>query len=227
MIEWCNQHKHGTCQQAHSGVNTARRYAQHGRTGVRGMARRGGQEDCGTHPRGAPGAHAAGGGSGRPDVAAAVILADAPDSAKSGAGAGKRAGGRPGIPRDAAAARAAASRAGRAGAGRGRVRRHRGPRAAQHLPGGAEQGTGVKITEEQVRYVAALSNLQLSVEEVARLRADLDGILEHMDRLNEIDTSGVEPMAQVLYEAEDTATLRADTPVEPLGNAAAMANRSE
>ena len=82
----------------------------------------------------------------------------------------------------------------------------------------------MKITEEQVRYVAALSNLQLSAEEVAHLRADLDGILEHIDRLNEIDTSGVEPMAQVLYEAEDTATLRADTPVEPLGNAAAMAN---
>lgn len=82
----------------------------------------------------------------------------------------------------------------------------------------------MKITEEQVRYVAALSNLQLSDEEVVRLRTDLDGILEHMDRLNEIDTSGVEPMAQVLYEAEDTATLRRDTPATPLGNAAAMAN---
>ncbi len=82
----------------------------------------------------------------------------------------------------------------------------------------------MKITEEQVRYVAALSNLQLSDEEVARLRTDLDGILEHMDRLNEIDTSGVEPMAQVLYEAEDTATLRPDTPAAPLGNAEAMAN---
>ena len=35
----------------------------------------------------------------------------------------------------------------------------------------------MKITEEQVRYVAALSNLKLSVEEVAHLRADLDGIL--------------------------------------------------
>ena len=82
----------------------------------------------------------------------------------------------------------------------------------------------MKITEEQVRYVAALSNLQLSVDEVAHLRADLDGILEHIDRLNEIDTSGVEPMAQVLYDADDAATLRPDTPAAPLGNAAAMAN---
>ena len=82
----------------------------------------------------------------------------------------------------------------------------------------------MKITEEQVRYVAALSNLQLSAEEVAHLRADLDGILEHIDRLNEISTSGVEPMAQVLYDADDTATLRPDTPAAPLGNVAAMAN---
>jgi aspartyl-tRNA(Asn)/glutamyl-tRNA(Gln) amidotransferase subunit C len=82
----------------------------------------------------------------------------------------------------------------------------------------------VKITEEQVRYVAALADLQLSAAEVARLRTDLDGILEHIDRLNEIDTNGVEPMAQVLYEADESATLRQDMPVEPLGNAAAMAN---
>ena len=31
-----------------------------------------------------------------------------------------------------------------------------------------------------------------------------------MDRLNEIDTTGVEPMAQVLFDADETATLRAD-----------------
>ena len=82
----------------------------------------------------------------------------------------------------------------------------------------------MKITEEQVRYVAALSNLQLRAEEVAHLRADLDGILEHIDRLNEISTSGVEPMAQVLYDAEDTATLRADAPAPTLGGQAALAN---
>jgi aspartyl/glutamyl-tRNA(Asn/Gln) amidotransferase C subunit len=45
-----------------------------------------------------------------------------------------------------------------------------------------------------------------------------------MDRLNEIDTSGVEPMAQVLFDAAADATLRDDVPVPPLGNAAAVAN---
>jgi len=82
----------------------------------------------------------------------------------------------------------------------------------------------VRITEKEVRYVAGLSNLKLTDAEVVKLQADLDGILEHMDRLNEIDTTGVEPMAQVLFEAEETATLRADLPVPPLGNQAALAN---
>ena len=51
----------------------------------------------------------------------------------------------------------------------------------------------------------------------ANSAADLDGILDHFDKLNEADTSGVEPMAQVLFDAEPTATLREDVPVPPLG----------
>lgn len=82
----------------------------------------------------------------------------------------------------------------------------------------------MRITEKEVRYVAGLANLKLSDAEVVKFQADLDGILEHMDRLNEIDTSGVEPMAQVLFEAEETATLRADLPAPPLGNQTALAN---
>jgi aspartyl-tRNA(Asn)/glutamyl-tRNA(Gln) amidotransferase subunit C len=82
----------------------------------------------------------------------------------------------------------------------------------------------VKITEKEVRYVAGLANLALSDAEIVKLQADLDGILEHMDRLNEVDTAGVEPMAQVLFDAGETATLRADMPVAPLGNQAALAN---
>jgi len=46
---------------------------------------------------------------------------------------------------------------------------------------------------------------------------DLGSILEHMDRLAEIDTEGVEPMAQVLYAAGETATLRPDVERAPLG----------
>ena len=82
----------------------------------------------------------------------------------------------------------------------------------------------MKITEKEVRYVAGLANLTLSDTETAKLQADLDGILQHMDRLNEVDTTGVEPMSQVLFEAGETATLRADLPVPPLDNQAALAN---
>jgi len=82
----------------------------------------------------------------------------------------------------------------------------------------------VKITEKEVRYVADLANLKLSDEEVRKLRADMDEILGHMDKLNELDTSTVEPMAQVLYDAEETATLREDQERPTLSNEAALAN---
>ncbi len=82
----------------------------------------------------------------------------------------------------------------------------------------------MKITEQEVRYVAGLANLKLSDAEVAKFQGDLDQILEHMSKLNELDTGNAAPMSQVLYEAEDTATLRLDVPVPPLGNQAALAN---
>lgn len=82
----------------------------------------------------------------------------------------------------------------------------------------------MKITEQQVRYVADLANLHLTDAEVSKFEADLDEILTHVDKLNEIDTDGVEPMAQVLYAAEETTTLRVDIPAPPLGNSEALAN---
>lgn len=82
----------------------------------------------------------------------------------------------------------------------------------------------MKITEKEVRYVAGLANLTLSDPEIAKLQSDLDGILGHMDSLNEVDTTGVEPMSQVLFEAGETATLRPDQPVTPLDNKTALAN---
>ncbi|HLI85699.1 MAG TPA: Asp-tRNA(Asn)/Glu-tRNA(Gln) amidotransferase subunit GatC [Bryobacteraceae bacterium] len=82
----------------------------------------------------------------------------------------------------------------------------------------------MKITETEVRYVAALANLYLTDEEVKRFEADLNEVLTHMDKLNEIDTTGVEPMAQVLYAAGETATLREDVPAPALDNTRALAN---
>jgi len=82
----------------------------------------------------------------------------------------------------------------------------------------------VKITEQEVRRVAELANLALTPEEIARMTQDMSGILEHMDKLNELDTADVEPMAQVLYASADEVTLREDIEREPLSNADALAN---
>ncbi|HLX43770.1 MAG TPA: Asp-tRNA(Asn)/Glu-tRNA(Gln) amidotransferase subunit GatC [Bryobacteraceae bacterium] len=82
----------------------------------------------------------------------------------------------------------------------------------------------MKLSEQEVRRVAELANLALRDDEIARMAQDLDGILTYIDKLNELDTAGVQPMAQVLSEAEETATLREDRERPTLGNEAALAN---
>jgi len=82
----------------------------------------------------------------------------------------------------------------------------------------------LKITEQEVRRVADLANLALREDEVARMAHDLDGILTHIDKLNELDTTDVEPMAQVLFDVEETATLREDQERPTLTNADAVGN---
>lgn len=82
----------------------------------------------------------------------------------------------------------------------------------------------MKLTTDEVRYVADLANLRLSDEEIVRMSHDLGDILTYIEQLNELDTKAVEPMAQVLYEADETATLREDRPHSPLTNDEALAN---
>lgn len=55
----------------------------------------------------------------------------------------------------------------------------------------------MKVTDKDVRYVADLANLELTDDECARMVRDLNSILDYADLLNQLDTSGVEPMAQV------------------------------
>ncbi|MGA8026787.1 MAG: Asp-tRNA(Asn)/Glu-tRNA(Gln) amidotransferase subunit GatC [Bryobacteraceae bacterium] len=82
----------------------------------------------------------------------------------------------------------------------------------------------MNLTPEQVRYVADLANLRLTDEEVERMSRDLGQILAHIEQLNELDTADVPPMAQVLFDADETATLREDVPHTPLANQEALAN---
>src|ERR1700756_315706 len=55
----------------------------------------------------------------------------------------------------------------------------------------------MKVTEKDVAYVAELANMELSGQERTAMVRDLNSILEYIDRLNELDTSDVPPMAQV------------------------------
>jgi aspartyl-tRNA(Asn)/glutamyl-tRNA(Gln) amidotransferase subunit C len=73
----------------------------------------------------------------------------------------------------------------------------------------------VKISREDVVRVAELAYLDLTEAELETYRAQLDEILEYIGKLNELDTSNVQPMAQVLTsdQAAD-ATLREDVAVQ-------------
>lgn len=55
----------------------------------------------------------------------------------------------------------------------------------------------MKVTEKDVQYVADLANLELSPDEQTRMVRDLNSILGYVDKLNELDTKDVAPMAQV------------------------------
>ena len=56
----------------------------------------------------------------------------------------------------------------------------------------------MKITDEDVTYVADLANLDLTDQERQRMVRDLNSILGYIDLLNELDTTNVPPMAQTL-----------------------------
>ena len=76
------------------------------------------------------------------------------------------------------------------------------------------------IEREQVLHVAKLARLGLSDEEVERMAGELSGILEHVDRIAELDLEGVEPTSHVV-ELENV--WRADVPHESLERDVALA----
>jgi aspartyl-tRNA(Asn)/glutamyl-tRNA(Gln) amidotransferase subunit C len=55
----------------------------------------------------------------------------------------------------------------------------------------------MNVTEKDVAHVADLANLELTEEERSHMVRDLNSILGYIDRLNQLDTDKVEPMAQV------------------------------
>jgi aspartyl-tRNA(Asn)/glutamyl-tRNA(Gln) amidotransferase subunit C len=71
-----------------------------------------------------------------------------------------------------------------------------------------------QVGAEEVNRVAELAHLELTAEETGRMQKDLNAILDYMAQLNELDTTGVEPLTQVNEldgeNSEDERSLRAD-----------------
>lgn len=57
-----------------------------------------------------------------------------------------------------------------------------------------------KISRDEVAYVAHLARLSFSDEELLRFTAQLNDILLYMDQLNEVDTTGVEPLTHAMAQ---------------------------
>jgi aspartyl-tRNA(Asn)/glutamyl-tRNA(Gln) amidotransferase subunit C len=73
----------------------------------------------------------------------------------------------------------------------------------------------LKISRADVERVAELAYLELSEAELESYRNQIDEILEYIGKLDELDTSSVQPMAQVLADDQTAdATLREDV-VQP------------
>jgi aspartyl-tRNA(Asn)/glutamyl-tRNA(Gln) amidotransferase subunit C len=58
----------------------------------------------------------------------------------------------------------------------------------------------MKVTEKIVAHVADLANLELTENERGVLLRDLNSILNYIDRLNQLDTTDVPPMAQMSHQ---------------------------
>jgi len=56
----------------------------------------------------------------------------------------------------------------------------------------------MKITPELVDYIAHLARIELTDDERKLYRVQLESILDYIDKLNELDTSGIEPMIHTL-----------------------------
>ncbi|MEE8448900.1 MAG: Asp-tRNA(Asn)/Glu-tRNA(Gln) amidotransferase subunit GatC [Thermodesulfobacteriota bacterium] len=82
----------------------------------------------------------------------------------------------------------------------------------------------MKIDIEQARHMARLARLELTSEELGRFREQLDSILQYMDKLRELDTTGVKPTSHVIPMAT---VVRADVTLVPLERESSLANAPE
>lgn len=81
-----------------------------------------------------------------------------------------------------------------------------------------------KISREEVAYVAHLARLSFSEEETGKFTSQLNDILLYMDKLNSVDTTGVEPMTHAIAQKN---AFRDDRVDASLPSEASLANAPE
>ena len=79
----------------------------------------------------------------------------------------------------------------------------------------------MSVTPDQIEYIARLARLRFTENELAGFTAQFNQIVEYVEKLNQADTAGVEPMASLL---EETTALRGDEPAAMLSPAEALRN---
>lgn len=79
----------------------------------------------------------------------------------------------------------------------------------------------MKITKEEVLYVAGLARLELDGAGIEKLSAQIGTILDYVDTLNQVDTAGVPPTSHAISLSN---AFREDKPRPHLDNDAALAN---
>ncbi len=79
----------------------------------------------------------------------------------------------------------------------------------------------IKITKDEVAYVAHLARLSFGEEEMGRFTSQLNDILLYMEKLNEVDTTGVEPMTHAIAQKN---AFRSDTVDVSLPGEISLAN---
>jgi len=86
-----------------------------------------------------------------------------------------------------------------------------------------------KVTVEDVQRVAELAHLELKPEETPAMLRDLNAILDYVAELNQLDTTGVVPLAQVseLVDAAGRGVLREDVLQPSIDRAAVLSQAPE
>ena len=79
----------------------------------------------------------------------------------------------------------------------------------------------MKITRELLDKIAHLARLEVNEKDADKMIQDLSAIISWVEKLNEVDTDGVEPLTTMSHEVN---RMREDVAEEPLGHTDALKN---